>query len=222
MSEVDANEAAAALLSMHAGDASDSGARGVQPPAHPDSEGTRDDGSPSEWVSDTESSDDEFCAMPVHKIPTMLYVIQYVTLMETRLARNLERCFAVLMDDINAQPVGVYMMGICAGGVLGMHPAAFSVGYVSMAIFSQQYRFACEVLAMCIGIHESLVGSAPAVYPIFCVGKELRRFLHSRRITPATAAALSVYTLGVLSPTLNILCVIGLKTVYDAFMPAHR
>lgn len=155
-----------------------------------------------------ESSDDN--------VPLLLYAFQYSTRVEARLTQKLEQAFTVSMQDLQTQPIGLYALGICAGGLFGVYPAAFSVGYVSTALCSYRYRMLCDMLLMCIGIHEMILETAPSIFPTFCLGKELQKFMRSRRLTPQTAAAMSIYSIGILSPTLGTTMIIVMKSFYDA------
>lgn len=198
----DVSRAAERLVSMRANDA--------VPACHIDDASNSDASS-----EDGESSSPTPIILPVH-------VLQRFLPLQAQLTHALERCFAVAMQDINTQPIGLFALGICAGGVLGVQLASFSIGYVSMALFTQKHCVACEMLLICIGMHETLNNGSQSVVPLFCLGKELRSFLHSRRMSAHAAAALSLYSLGVISPTPSILVIICFKLLYDAFLTVSR
>ena len=178
---------------------------------------------PTKPTDDDESSSDEDDICP--SVPPALRALKLFMRIETLLKQRLEVIFAILMDGIVNKPIVLFFFGICAGGMLGVHIAAFSIGYVSMILFSTPYRMFCDISLMCIGIHEAYDGTSPSVLPMFCLGKELSKFLSMRRMTPETAAALSIYTIGIISPTWNIIAlhsVILLKKFSDAFVTTRR
>tara|TARA_B110001450_G_scaffold252416_1_gene274154 strand:- start:1084 stop:1686 length:603 start_codon:yes stop_codon:yes gene_type:complete len=177
----------------------------------------------SKAPDDDESSSDEEDVCP--SVPPALRALKLFMRIETLLTRRLEAVFTILMDGIVNRPVILFFFGICAGGMLGVHIAAFSIGYVSMILFSTPYRMFCDMMLMCIGVHEAYDGSSPSVLPMFCLGKELSKFIMMRRMTPETAAALSIHTIGIISPTWNIIglhCLILLKKFSDAFVTTRR
>lgn len=180
--------------------------------------------SPSTNATDDDgSSSDEEDMCP--NVPPALRALKLFMRMETLLTRRFELIFATLMDGIVDKPIVLFFFGICAGGMLGVHIAAFSIGYVSMILFSTPYRMFFDVALMCIGVHEAYDGTSPSVLPMFCLGKELSKFISMRRMMPETAAALSIHTIGLISPTWNIIglhCLILLKKFSDAFVTIRR
>lgn len=175
------------------------------------------------------SSDDDCLSSDDDDLPTVPASVQAVHIFlrtQAALTRRLEAIFAALMIDVASSPIAVFLLGICAGGALGLRVAAFSAGYVSTALFPMRCRPLCDLLVTAVGAHEAYAAGALDVLPVYCLGRESSRFLSSRRLSPERAAALSVHAMGALSPTwttLSLHCVLmATKNLPDAFVSMRR
>ena len=171
--------------------------------------------------NDSDCSDDSDDEPPSHP-PVALHLLEKTLRFEKILVCHLESVFNVAMSDVESHPSLLFFLGICAGGFFGFHIAAFSVGYVFKRVISKYaHMIESAFMVMMIGDILTATGSLRA-FPSFCFGRDLQSFFSTGRITPKSAAVMSLDFIGIVSPTYTTLALICLTSMYSAFCDLRR
>jgi hypothetical protein len=173
-------------------------------------------------ASDVDSSEDSDDDEPPFDPPLVLHLLQKTMRIEKFLVHHLESVFNVAMSDVESHPSLLFLLGICAGGFFGFHIAAFSIGYVFKRVLST-YAHVIETAFMVIMVGDTFTATGSLrAFPSFCFGRDLQSFFSTGRLTPKSAAVMSIDFVGIVSPTHTTLSLICLISIYSAFCDWRR
>ena len=142
--------------------------------------------------------------------------------LEAKIQASLLKIFACVQDDIRHNTHFLFVVGVLAGGALGMRLGACGMGF-GLGVFNVPYiLWLHAALAACFLV-EALTASGDYVpLGLYQLGCSLFQVLDSRRIYPQEASMLTLGVMTTVSPSRNLGILIVLKHSYDAFRQIVR